>query len=69
MLTQSYKTLIVTREETTSVPGVHFIICLDLFQSLCLWRGMSLSGGQAAGGVEENVNRRAGVIFQSPEVP
>ena len=30
---------------------------------------MSLSGGQAAGGVEENVNRRAGVIFQSPEVP
>ena len=37
MLTQSYKTLIVTREETTSVPGVHFIICLDLFQSLLVF--------------------------------
>ena len=27
-----------------------------------VWRG-GMSGGQAAGGVEESVNRRAGLIF------
>ena len=30
-----------------------------------VWRG-GMSGGQAAGGVEESVNRRAGLLFSPP---
>ena len=57
------KTLTVTSERAQCLPWrVNFTLQIVwiCFRTWCLERGMS--GGQAAGSVEESVNRRAGPI-------